>query len=180
MRAAMVVVLSTSAFASGLSFEGGAGAGLFYPAVETALTGHITLGTSGAFEFRTRGVFGFSFNSPLPNFTFTSTLGYRTRTPASQTVSGNFGFGVGGAVALGCGGGDYCGGFGPLVELSPRLVLSPGAFAQSYLGLNVAGAYLLGGNVRFFASVGVVIGCTLEFAGQKRSAVKERFDVSGE
>ena len=57
-------------------------------------------------------------------------------------------------------------------------MLSPGRLAQSYLGLNLAGAYLNGGNVRVFASAGIVIGCTFEFTGQTlRPAKAERFDV---
>lgn len=179
MRATVVVlVLASPSFASGFSFEGGAGAGFLYPAVETAITGHVTLGTSGSFEVRTRGVLGLNFAGVRPDFSITTTLGYRTSTPTSKTVSGNFGFGVGGVAALGCGGGDYCGGFGPLLELSPRLVLSPGRLAQTYLGLNLAGAYLFRGNVRFFASAGIVIGCTFEFAGQPRREPKPvRFDT---
>lgn len=158
----------------GFSFEGGLGAVIYYPAPagETAIAGHVTLGHEGALEFRTRGVFGISPGAPLPNFGLTTTVGYRTPTAGAKRVGFNFGFGVGGALSLGCGGGDYCGGLGGVVDLSPRLVFRPKALVQLYLGLNTSAAILTSGNVPWWLTAGIVFGCTLELGPQTLRAAR--------
>ncbi|MGV3622105.1 MAG: hypothetical protein ACO1OB_14880 [Archangium sp.] len=165
MRAmVMVVLVASPVFASGFSFEGGAGAVIYYPspAVEAAFGAQIGDSSKGVFEIRTRGVFGLSAG-PLPNFGFTTTFGYRSPTPSKRFISGNFGIGLGPALSLSCGGGDYCGGIGGVLEISPRLIFTPDDVVQFHVGLNASGAGIVGGNVPIWVTAGLVVGCFIDF-----------------
>ncbi|MGV3622104.1 MAG: hypothetical protein ACO1OB_14875 [Archangium sp.] len=158
--------------ASGFFVEAGGAGVISRPtgAIEASLGGQLTLGRAGQLELRAHSIFAFG-----PGVTLTGTLGYRTPTPLTSTVSGNFGVGLGAFRTFGCTG-DLCGGYGAALELTPRLVVGPGEFAEFYVGLNLVAGYGAGA----FLSAGLAIGCSFDFTRDTPPSKPMKFDAPAE
>lgn len=155
----VAVAMPLSAAASGVSVELGGGISTSWGVASTAISARITLPRRDALELRSSAFFG-----PVSPVFYGLVLDARYRTPPlGDAVRFVFAAGGGGTLWVGCLGGNYCGGFGPVLELSPTLEFGT-KIVRPYLTLNLGGGPIFQGRTVLLLWAQLALGVEFDFS----------------